>query len=905
MASVTLSEYGKFVSLQNNSGSADAAAPEGGVYLFASGAIGSAKLYMQNEGGSVLDVANMSVDIDSFSALGGAGLHQTQDHFLFSDNGTEKKITFSNLQDAVFADVSGDATIAAGGALTIEAGAVETAMLANDAVDADKLASNAVVNASVVDGAIKADKLDIDGSTDIGADLVDADLMLVDDGAGGTNRKSALSRFKKYVYSAMSGDATASDSGALTIEADAVESGMLNDNVISGQTELASDGLAAADELMISDGGTLKKIGVDNLMKDAPGLLSAAAVAVADDHFMFLDGGATGDAKVESVADLMTAVAGDGLAASSGVLAVGVDDSSIELNSDALRVKAAGIATAMLANDAVDADKLASNAVVNASVASNAAIAATKLDFNVDLGGNVTFGDQANDTVTFTGHVNVAQQLTASHAKITNLDVVTLNSIAQTETTLEVADKLIVSALSASSANSDGGGLRIGGGQNSAGNASVLYDHSNTALDFNIGGTTEVRLEDGVLRPETDSDVDLGTTGARFKDAFVDSITVTGEIDGASLDISGDADIDGTLEADAITVNGATLQVVVEDHVGAMLDGTETGIAVSYDSTDNNLDFVIDAAQTAITSILATDLKIGEDDQTKIDFETADEIHFYAANAEQVYVADGVLGPQTDSDVDLGADGVAFKKLYVDDVDLNGQGRIDLDADADTSIRSAADDQIQFELGGNDRFTMTATGMAFGAGAGAGGSSLGIDGSGTFDGGLVVGASGTGAAFRAFGAAAGDEMIWSKDAAKLSFKYHDGSSQADIMTLGGSANTDFAIEVANGSANINKIKAAAFVTYSDESLKSEVTSMANTALDTVMSLEGVEFTWKDSGERDFGFIAQDVQKVVPKAVHTGGDGVQGVDYSRLTSVLVEAVKAQQVQIEELKALLKK
>ena len=100
------------------------------------------------------------------------------------------------------------------------------------------------------------------------------------------------------------------------------------------------------------------------------------------------------------------------------------------------------------------------------------------------------------------------------------------------------------------------------------------------------------------------------------------------------------------------------------------------------------------------------------------------------------------------------------------------------------------------------------------------------------------------------------------------------------------------------------MRAAAFVTYSDESLKSDVQSM-NTALDTVMSLNGVEFTWKDSGERDFGFIAQDVQSVLPKAVHTADDGVQGVDYSRLTSVLVEAVKAQQVQIEELKALLKK
>jgi hypothetical protein len=58
-----------------------------------------------------------SVDIDALSA--GVGLDQTTDHFIFSNAGTEKKITFSNLQDAVFADVSGDGAIAAGGALTI------------------------------------------------------------------------------------------------------------------------------------------------------------------------------------------------------------------------------------------------------------------------------------------------------------------------------------------------------------------------------------------------------------------------------------------------------------------------------------------------------------------------------------------------------------------------------------------------------------------------------------------------------------------------------------------------------------------------------------------------------------------------------------------------------------------
>ena len=43
------------------------------------------------------------------------------------------------------------------------------------------------------------DNLDIDGATDIGADIVDADLFIIDDGAGGTNRKTAASRVKTYV----------------------------------------------------------------------------------------------------------------------------------------------------------------------------------------------------------------------------------------------------------------------------------------------------------------------------------------------------------------------------------------------------------------------------------------------------------------------------------------------------------------------------------------------------------------------------------------------------------------------------------------------------------------------------------------------------------------------------------
>jgi len=143
--------------------------------------------------------------------------------------------------------------------------------------------------------------------------------------------------------------------------------------------------------------------------------------------------------------------------------------------------------------------------------------------------------------------------------------------------------------------------------------------------------------------------------------------TITGTAVMATLDISGDVDVDGTLETDALTIGGVTLAETISDTVGAMVgSNTETGIAVTYEDGDNTLDFALGAAQTTITSILATDLKIGEDDQTKIDFETADEIHFYAANAHQIKLVDGALVPVTDNDIDLGTSSLEFKDAFFD-----------------------------------------------------------------------------------------------------------------------------------------------------------------------------------------------------------------------------------------------
>ena len=130
------------------------------------------------------------------------------------------------------------------------------------------------------------------------------------------------------------------------------------------------------------------------------------------------------------------------------------------------------------------------------------------------------------------------------------------------------------------------------------------------------------------------------------------------------------------------------------------------------------------AAQTAITSLLATDIKIGEDDETKIDFETADEIHFYAANAEQVFVSDGVFGPQTDSDVDLGTTGARFKDAFVDSVTVTGDVAVgdDVTVAGRASGHVTTDNDGSFDLAvGNDfqctpsgNFTLTFTNAAAG-----------------------------------------------------------------------------------------------------------------------------------------------------------------------------------------------
>jgi len=521
-----------------------------------------------------------------------------------TDDGSGK-ITFENLEDAIFASVSGHIAITEAGVASMQANSVDSDQYVDGSIDLAHMSVNSVDSDQYVDGGIdlahmSVNSIDSDQYVDGSIDLAHMSVNSIDS--------------DQYVDGSidnahLADDAVDSDeiaAGAIDLAHMSVNS-VDSDQYVDGSIDNAhvATGL---DAVKIADGS------VTNAEFQYIGGLTSAAATLASPTF-------TGNpiAPTQSAADNSTKIATTAYADTAAANLV--DSAPSALNT--LNELAAALG-----------DDASFSTTVTNSIATKLPLAGGTMSGNIAMGGNDISGG-GTITGTFVGGItgNVTGNASGTAATVTTAAQSAITSLG-TLTTLTV-DNVIIN------------GTTIG----------------------HTGDTDLMTVASGVL-------------------------TVAGEVDATSLDVSGDADIDGTLEADAVTVNGATLQVVVEDHVGAMLDGTETGLAVSYDSTDNNLDFVIDAAQTTITSLLATDIKIGEDDQTKIDFETADEIHLYAANVEQVYVADNIFGPQSDSDVDLGTTGVRWKDAFVDSITVTGEvdgASLDISGNADVDGTLEAD----------------------------------------------------------------------------------------------------------------------------------------------------------------------------------------------------------------------
>jgi len=115
--------------------------------------------------------------------------------------------------------------------------------------------------------------------------------------------------------------------------------------------------------------------------------------------------------------------------------------------------------------------------------------------------------------------------------------------------------------------------------------------------------------------------------------------------------------------------------------------------------------------------------------------------------------------------------------------------------------------------------------------------------------------------------------------------------------------------------NGDMVAAGNVVAYSDPRLKEEIQKI-DSPVEKLKKLNGMRFRWKHNsilgrpGEYDYGVLANEVQEVFPEIVadtahdSPDGDRYKAVAYDKLVPVLIEAVKAQQNEIEELKALVK-
>ena len=114
----------------------------------------------------------------------------------------------------------------------------------------------------------------------------------------------------------------------------------------------------------------------------------------------------------------------------------------------------------------------------------------------------------------------------------------------------------------------------------------------------------------------------------------------------------------------------------------------------------------------------------------------------------------------------------------------------------------------------------------------------------------------------------------------------------------GDSSPSYPLDV-NGNINSsNTVFAVHFDNVSDISLKENVNPLHD-AIDTLNKLTPVSFNWKDTDNKSYGLIAQEVEQILPTIVHSKPDGTKTVNYIEIIAFLIAAVKDLQRQIDDI------
>jgi len=290
--------------------------------------------------------------------------------------------------------------------------------------------------------------------------------------------------------------------------------------------------------------------------------------------------------------------------------------------------------------------------------------------------------------------------------------------------------------------------------------------------------------------------LDGAGSGAAVVDAFASLSVVDLKVQD-DLTVTGDADIDGTLEADAITINGTAIASVLSPIAGSSSIVT-TG-ALNAGSITSGFGTIDTGSSTITTTGAITGGSLVADNIT-IDGTT-------------IALSSGDLTVDVAGDIKLNADG------------------------GDWQFRDGTDHILSISNNSSNVEIKT--------------------------------------------------EISDKD---MSFKGNDGGSVITALTLDMSG---------AGAATFNNDVTA----FSDKRLKTDIKPITN-SLDKVMQMQGVYYKRNDveDARGQVGVLAQDMEAILPEVVLTADDEIQtkSVDYGKITSVLIEAIKELKNEIDELK-----
>ena len=385
--------------------------------------------------------------------------------------GTTRTITFPNKQKTYYINNGSDSSVictAGSGGATVTIPTSKKTIIYVDGSDevhdmfsspslSDSSVTNAMLAGSIADsklstistaGKVDIGALEIDGATDIGADLADADLIIVDDGAGGTERKAAMSRVATYVQGGISGDITISSGTA------AIGSGVIVNADINSSAAIAMSKTAFS-------AGTGVTLSTNTLNVDA------AQTGITSVKNASLVIGRDADNDIDFATDnniIFRAEGADQIKLIDGALAPVTDD-DVDLGTSSLEFKDAffdgTITTDALAADTANID---GGSIDGATLGTNSAITQAVVD-NININGS-TIGHTsdtdlltlASGVLTVAGEVSMTTldiggtNVTSTAAELNILDGVTATATelnimdgdtSATSTTLADADRLV------------------------------------------------------------------------------------------------------------------------------------------------------------------------------------------------------------------------------------------------------------------------------------------------------------------------------------------------------------------------------------------------------------------------------------------------------------------------------